>query len=135
MTTALLFLLFLGYVAVRGLEAAPEIRARRSAIVGIFAAANIPSVNQSVKWWRSLHQGSTFSVTKVEIDGLMLFTLVLSTVAFTLLYVWYVIHRQRVLCMQDALDDSGLDLALAERRREGASSAAAPQTTPNDGAK
>jgi hypothetical protein len=34
-TTALLFLLFLGYVAVRGLEAAPEIRARRSAIVGI----------------------------------------------------------------------------------------------------
>ena len=38
--------------------------------------------------------------------------------AFTLVYVWYVLHRQRVLAMEDALDDKGLDLALAERRSE-----------------
>jgi heme exporter protein C len=40
-------------------------------------------------------------------------------VAFTLVYVWYVLHRQRVLMLADAVDDRGLDVALAERRLEG----------------
>ena len=39
-------------------------------------------------------------------------------VAFSLLFVWWVLHRQRVLAMQDAVDDKGLDHALVERRRE-----------------
>jgi hypothetical protein len=30
-----------------------------------------------------------------------------------------VIHRQRVMAMQDALDDKGLDYALQQRRQEG----------------
>jgi hypothetical protein len=42
----------------------------------------------------------------------------LGTVAFTLMYVWYVLHRQRVLAMEDAIDDRGLDQALLERRNE-----------------
>jgi heme exporter protein C len=36
-----------------------------------------------------------------------------------LLFVWLVMHRQRVLAMQDALEDKGLDYALAQRRSEG----------------
>ena len=55
----------------------------------------------------------------VTLDGLMLFTLMLALGAFTLLYVWWLLHRQRVLAMRDALDDKGLDRALAERRTEG----------------
>jgi heme exporter protein C len=47
-----------------------------------------------------------------------LFSLFLALVAFTLLYVWLVIHRQRILAMQDMLDDKGLDYALAQRREE-----------------
>ena len=39
-------------------------------------------------------------------------------IVFTLLYVWLVMHRQRVLAMQDALDDRGLEFAIAERRQE-----------------
>ena len=33
------------------------------------------------------------------------------------MYVWLVIHRQRTMAAEDALDDAGLDLAI-ERRRE-----------------
>ena len=47
-------------------------------------------------------------------------------VAFTLLYVWLLLHQQRVLAMEDAIDDRGLDIALAERRREGDASGADP---------
>jgi hypothetical protein len=34
------------------------------------------------------------------------------------MYVWYLLHRQRVMTMQDLVDDQGLDRALDERRRE-----------------
>jgi heme exporter protein C len=41
-------------------------------------------------------------------------------VVFTLLYVWLVLHRQRVLTLEDMLDDTSLDAALEARRAEGA---------------
>jgi heme exporter protein C len=51
-------------------------------------------------------------------DGLMLFTLFLGVIVFTLMYVWLVLHRQRSLALDDMLDDSGLDNALTARRAE-----------------
>ena len=45
----------------------------------------------------------------VKIDGLMLFTLFVGVIAFTLMYVWLVIHRQRTMAVEDALEDAGLD--------------------------
>ena len=49
----------------------------------------------SVHLWRSLHQEATVLDTDgdVKIDGLMLFSLFVGVVAFTLLYVWLVLHR------------------------------------------
>ncbi len=49
----------------------------------------------------------------------MLFSLFVGVIAFSLLYVWLVMHRTRGLAMEDYLDDRGLDLALAARRAEG----------------
>jgi heme exporter protein C len=65
-----------------------------------------------------LHQQE--SVAEGKLSGLMLFSLFVGIISFTLLYVWLVLHRQRVLAMEDSLDDQGLDQALAERRAEGA---------------
>lgn len=118
-TTAFLFITYVGYLAVRGLGGSHDQRARRSAVVALLAVLEIPLVHFSVRLWRSVHQdASVAGRSDVTLDGTMLFTLLLATVAFTMLYVWYVLHRQRVLAMQDAIDDKGLDLALAERRRE-----------------
>jgi heme exporter protein C len=52
----------------------------------------------------------------------MLFSLFVGVVAFTLLYVWLLLHRSRILAMQDILDDRGLDAALEARRAEGVDS-------------
>ncbi len=54
----------------------------------------------------------------IDMDGLMLFSLFVGVIAFTLLYVWLVLHRSRTKAMEDLLDDQGLDLALADRRAE-----------------
>ena len=48
----------------------------------------------------------------------MLFSLFVGVVAFTLLYVWLLLHRTRAMAMEDLLEDQGLDEALAARRAE-----------------
>jgi heme exporter protein C len=117
-TTAFLFVTYIGYLAVRNLGGTHQQRARRSAIIALLAVLEVPLVHFSVKWWRPLHQQE--SVAEGKLSGLMLFSLFVGLIAFTLLYVWLLLHRQRVLAMEDALDDQGLDVALAERRAEGA---------------
>ena len=118
-TTAFLFITYVGYLAVRGLGGTHEQRARRSAVVALLAVLEIPLVHFSVRLWRSVHQDASVAGRgDVTLDGLMLFTLLLGVVAFTMMYVWFVLHRQRVLMLSDLVDDRGLDDALAERRRE-----------------
>ena len=119
-TTALLFVSYIGYLAVRGLGGTHHQRAKRSAVVGLLIVLEIPLVHWSVKLWRSLHQEASVLSTDgdVKIDGLMLFSLFVGVVAFTLLYLWLVLHRSRAMAMEDMLEDQGLDEALAARRAE-----------------
>ena len=120
-TTALLFVTYLGYLAVRGLGGSHQQRARRSAVIGLVSILLLPLVHWSVKLWRSVHQEASVLSTDgdIKMDGTMLFTLFVGVVAFSLFYVWLTMHRTRVMAMEDYLDDRGLDLALAERRAEG----------------
>jgi heme exporter protein C len=131
-TTAFLFVTYIGYLAVRRLGGTPEQRARRSGVLALLAVLEIPLVHFSVELWRGLHQDATVLRPggDVELDGLMLFTLLLGIVAFTLLYVWLVIHRQRTLTAEDLLDEAGLDLAIAERRQEALVSMLVEPTSP-----
>lgn len=55
-STAVLFVIFAGYLALRAFTEDPERRATWSAGVGIFGALNVPIVYMSVRWWRTLHQ-------------------------------------------------------------------------------
>jgi heme exporter protein C len=121
-STALLFLLFVGYLALRRLPAAPDVRAKRAAIAGIVAFLDVPIVHFSVEWWRGQHQGPTVLRPDLDpqIDGAMLFTLFVGVVAFTLVYVWLMLHRNRVAMMEAILEDQGLEQAIAERHAEGA---------------
>ncbi|MEO1057548.1 MAG: cytochrome c biogenesis protein CcsA [Actinomycetota bacterium] len=121
-TTALLFVTYIGYLAVRRLGGSHEQRAKRSAVLGMIAVIEIPLVHWSVRLWRSLHQEATVLDTDgdIDMDGLMLFSLFVGVIAFSLLYVWLLLHRTRSMWMQDLLDDRGLDEALAARRAEGA---------------
>jgi len=119
-TTAFLFVTYIGYLAVRGLGGTHQQRARRSAVLALLAVLEIPLVHFSVELWNTLHQEASVAGrgTDVEMNGLMLFTLFLGVVVFTLMYIWLVLHRQRSLMLEDMLDDSGLDNALSDRRAE-----------------
>lgn len=117
-TTLVLFLMFVGYLAFRRVPADPDVRARRAAVIGIVSAVNIPIVNRSVEWWENstLHQQS--SLTDGNLENLTLFTWFLGTVVFGIIFLWLLIHRFRVAWLEEELDRYGLVTALEERRAE-----------------
>jgi heme exporter protein C len=121
-TTAVLFVLYLGYLAVRKVPASPEVQARRAAIVAIAAFLNVPIVHQSVEWWRTLHQDATFlserRLLDPQIRGMMAWTLLLGVISFTMLYGWLMAHRYRLAALEDRLGDRQLQSAIDERRAE-----------------
>ncbi len=125
-STLLLFVMYLGYLALRRAVLDPVVRAKRSAVVGLVAFVNVPIVHYSVDWWRSLHQTATISRFDPTIDGLKLFALLFGMVVVQALYVWLMIHRFRLQFAEARLESKGLDVALAERRAEAAADTTSP---------
>ena len=104
-TTALLFFLYLGYLALRRATTDPLARARRSAVFGVVAFAQVPLVHFSVLWWRTLHQPPTvLRPGDPAIDHTMLAALLVNVLAFTLLYALLVRARARLTAAEEELD-------------------------------
>ena len=116
-TTAILFFLYLGYLALRRTGATAEERGKRSAIAALIAFADVPISYLSVTWWQTLHQqGTVFNEqNKVLIDGTMAFTLVAAVVAFTLLYGYLVLERFQLAQLEEGREARELERAIAER--------------------
>lgn len=54
-TTLIMWFVYVGYLMLRSAIAEPRRSARIGAVVGIVAFANVPLVQLSVTWWRTLH--------------------------------------------------------------------------------
>ncbi|HXH58027.1 cytochrome c biogenesis protein CcsA [Iamia sp.] len=135
-TTAVLFFLVLGYLAVRRLPLERGRRSRLAAVVGLLLGPATIVCHYATTWWRTLHQGPTISRLDPQIEGTMLFSLMLGMGVFMALYAWLMLHRFRVLWLENRVEDLGLDLALAERRAEAGASGASttgPSPTPATG--
>ncbi|MCL5077352.1 MAG: cytochrome c biogenesis protein [Actinobacteria bacterium] len=119
-TTALLFVLYLGYLALRRVPADNHRRATRSAIAGLVAFVDVPIVHQSVVWWRTLHQSATVlnSSLSLKIHGVMAWTLLLGFIAFTFVYVWMLMHRYEIATIEQEALDAELEQLLEERQHE-----------------
>jgi heme exporter protein C len=131
-STALLLILFLGYLALRRVPADPEVRAKRCAFAALFAAVDVPIVHFSVLWWKTLHQGATVLNPDLspQIHGSMAWTLLLGFVALTLVFLWMLLVRYRIGSLQDQLGTGELDTAIRQRQAEGVVSAATGNGAP-----
>jgi heme exporter protein C len=118
-TTAILFFLYLGYLALRRTGATADERGKRCAIAALIAFVDVPIVHFSVTWWQTLHQtGTVFNPElNAEIHGSMAFTLVFGVATFTLLYGYLVMRRLRIAELEEGLEDREVELAIAERVR------------------
>ncbi len=108
-STLVLFLIFVGYLALRSFVEDPQRRGQWSAAVGILGAINVPIVWMSVKWWRTLHQlqSNPRSLDPVYLRGLML-----NFLAFTLLMVFFIRRRYEAARYERAAEHASQAAAL-----------------------
>ncbi len=83
-----LFLLYLGYIAIWQAIEEPHRAARIAGIVAIAGFINIPIIKFSVDWWNSLHQpASVFRMGGPTIANDLLWPLLVMGMAYTLLFL------------------------------------------------
>jgi heme exporter protein C len=101
-TTAVMFFVYVGYLALRGATPDPTVRARRSAILGVIAVIQVPLVYFSVIMFRTLHQTPSIRPDGVTMPREMGIAILVNVIAFTILYVALLMAR--------------IDVAQAEER-------------------
>ena len=102
--TAIMFFVYLGYLALRRTTNDLRSRARRSSILGVLAVIQVPLVHFSVVWWRTLHQPPTLLKPEpVDIATSMLVTLIIAVVAFTAMYVAMMFKRIELARLEDQI--------------------------------
>lgn len=96
--TSELILLFL-YIGYFSLQSAIDDKARAdkaSAILAIVGAVNVPIIYFSVKWWNTLHQGSSISMTKAPaMAAIMLKGMLVMAIGFWLYSIAVILVRVR----------------------------------------
>jgi heme exporter protein C len=108
-STAVLFMIFISYLALRAFTEDPERRARWSAAVGIFGALNVPIVYMSVRWWRTLHQIQSSPST---VDPAYAWGLRLNAIAVLLCLIYFICRRYEIARAERELEQRRDELAL-----------------------
>lgn len=103
--TSELVLLFL-YLGVMGLYTSfdePRKGARAACLLALVGLVNLPIIHFSVKWWNTLHQGSSIGMSGSNIHPSMLWPLLIMALASKLFYGANLLSRARLMLLeQDA---------------------------------
>jgi heme exporter protein C len=95
-TTAILLLIYVGYLMVRSIGGENERTARAAAVIGIVGFVDIPIIHMSVYWWRTLHQPpSLLRPGQPTMAMEMYLTLILNAVAYMLVFLYLLRLRTR----------------------------------------
>src|SRR2546427_722586 len=97
---AFLFLIYSGALLVRGLSADPQRGARLAAVIGVIGFLDVPVIHYSVVWFRTLHQPASIAPGSLKIAPPMLLALMLSLLAFTVLFAYLLRLRARLAWLE-----------------------------------
>jgi len=104
--TAIMFFVYLGYLALRRAIMDPAVRARRAAILGMLSIVQIPIVHFSVTWWRDIHQiGTIASPSGIQMDTPLLVAFFAALVAFVM-FATLLVRQRRDLAELEYLLES-----------------------------
>ena len=108
-STLVLFLIFVGYLALREFVDDAVQRARWSAAVGAIGAINVPIVYMSVKWWRTLHQPPSSPET---LDAAYTLGLRINAIAFLLVTIYFIRKRYEIARLDRAAEQMAESAAM-----------------------
>lgn len=105
-STLFIFLLFIGYLVLRGAITDPEMRARYSAVIGIMALVLVPFIHMTVYLFRTLHPDPVLmKPSSPSLPDVMLVSLLISIGVFTVLYVGFLMQRYALSILRDVREE------------------------------
>jgi heme exporter protein C len=114
-STLILLFLYLGFIAL--VEAIDDIKRadRAGALLALVGVVNVPIIYFSVKWWNTLHQGASVSITAApKMAATMLTAMLIMTFAFWAYAFAVVFTRTRAIVLER---ERGAAWAAAEASR------------------
>jgi heme exporter protein C len=97
----ILLFLYLGYIALVEAIDDPRRGDKAGALLAIVGAVNVPIIYFSVRWWNTLHQGATVSLTSApKMASTMLTAMLLMTFAFWAYAFAVVFTRSRAIVLE-----------------------------------
>ena len=102
MTSELILLfLYFGYMALRNAIDDPRRADRASAVLALVGAVNVPIIYFSVKWWNTLHQGASVSLTTApKMAAVMLTGMLVMTFAAWFYSIAVALVRVRAIILE-----------------------------------
>ncbi len=101
----ILLFLYLGYTALTRAIDDPRRSDRAGAVVALVGVVNVPIIYFSVKWWNTLHQGASVSLTKSpSMAAVMLWAMLVMTLAFWAYAVGMAFYRVRQTILEREQD-------------------------------
>jgi heme exporter protein C len=117
MTSELILLfLYLGVIALRNAIDDPRRADKACAVLSLVGAINVPIIYYSVKWWNTLHQGSSVSLTAApKMAAIMLTGMLIMSVAAWFYAIAVSLYRVRAIIVERERDAAWVN-ALPEVR-------------------
>ncbi|HUP28999.1 MAG TPA: cytochrome c biogenesis protein CcsA, partial [Usitatibacter sp.] len=95
----LLFLYF-GFIALANAFEEPRRGDRAAALLALIGVVNLPIIYFSVKWWNTLHQGSSVSFKGTSMHVAMLWSMLLMALAFWMYSIATTLTRSRAVILE-----------------------------------
>jgi heme exporter protein C len=96
-----LLFLYVGYIVLRSSIDDPRRGDRASAVLALVGVVNVPIIYFSVKWWNTLHQGASVSLTKSpSMASSMLLGMLVMALAFWMYSIAVSLVRVRKIIRQ-----------------------------------
>jgi heme exporter protein C len=107
-TTLVLWFIYVGYLLLRSYTGRSESGARNAAVLGIVGFIAVPVNYVSITWWQDkfqVHPAIRYSFGKTTHDPpAVVLTLLVSVLAFTLLYAYLLLHAYRLQQLQTKVE-------------------------------
>jgi heme exporter protein C len=96
-----LFFLYLGFMALQAAIDDPRRADKAGAVLALVGVVNIPIIYFSVKWWNTLHQGASVSLTRAPTMATIMFTgMLVMVLAFWMYSIAVSLARVRAITLE-----------------------------------
>ena len=114
----ILLFLYVGFIALQSAIDDPRRADKAGAILALVGVVNVPIIYFSVKWWNTLHQGSTVNLNKSSMAKVMLVGMLLCALACWMYAIAVALMRVRKIMLERERHTEWVKAELAQTAGE-----------------